>query len=171
MAPKVNKGKNVASSSDGSKRARRTSEEEHEDVRMEPQQLMRYGLRSVTKQEGKKWFKEHKESKYSHDMFLDRKSLAYVFPHMVDRLDALGLGFVFDSPGDCNLNVVREFIANWMPKDKSNQGIDMTKTKEPEGIKGPVLYVNERNVRIDSMLRHLYGMQMLQLRMNVVTEE
>ncbi|MCE3050335.1 hypothetical protein HAX54_046925, partial [Datura stramonium] len=61
MAPKVNKGKGVASSSHGSKRVRRTSEEELEDVRMAPQPLRRYGLRWVTEQEGKKWFKEHEE--------------------------------------------------------------------------------------------------------------
>ncbi|MCD9558368.1 hypothetical protein HAX54_015718 [Datura stramonium] len=34
MTPKVNKGKGVASSSHGSKRARRPSEEEHQDLRM-----------------------------------------------------------------------------------------------------------------------------------------
>ncbi|MCE0482452.1 hypothetical protein HAX54_041242 [Datura stramonium] len=51
------------------------------------------------------------------------------------------------------------------------RGIDVTKTKEPEGINGPVLSVNECNARIDNMLSHLYGMQILQLRMNGVTEE
>ncbi|MCD9639742.1 hypothetical protein HAX54_024463, partial [Datura stramonium] len=36
------------------------------------------------------------------------------------RLHTLGLGFVFDAPGDCNLNIVREFLANWMRKERSN---------------------------------------------------
>ncbi|MCD9639613.1 hypothetical protein HAX54_024248 [Datura stramonium] len=45
MTPKVNKGKGVASSSHGSKRARRPNEEEHEDMSMAPQPLRRYGLR------------------------------------------------------------------------------------------------------------------------------
>ncbi|MCD7464338.1 hypothetical protein HAX54_052532 [Datura stramonium] len=49
--------------------------------------------------------------------------------------------------------------------------IEVTKTKEPEGIHGPILYINEHNARIDNMLSHIYGMQMLQLRMNGVTEE
>ncbi|MCE3051124.1 hypothetical protein HAX54_048948 [Datura stramonium] len=40
---------------------------------------------------------------------------------MVDRLLTLGLGFVFDAPGDYNLNMVREFLAKWMPKERSNQ--------------------------------------------------
>ncbi|MCE5165769.1 hypothetical protein HAX54_012188 [Datura stramonium] len=51
------------------------------------------------------------------------------------------------------------------------RGIDVTKTKEPEGIKIPVLFVNEYNARIDNMLSHLYGMSMLHPRMNGVTEE
>ncbi|MCD7449318.1 hypothetical protein HAX54_051258 [Datura stramonium] len=49
--------------------------------------------------------------------------------------------------------------------------IYMTKTKEPKGINGLVLSFNECNVRIDNMLSHLYGMQMLQLRMNGMIEE
>ncbi|MCE3215100.1 hypothetical protein HAX54_000810 [Datura stramonium] len=88
---------------------------------MAPPPLRRYGLRWVTEKERKKWFKEHKESKYSHDMFIDRNFLSLVFPHMVDRILTLGLGFVFDALDDCNLNMVREFLANWMPKERSNQ--------------------------------------------------
>ncbi|MCD7467891.1 hypothetical protein HAX54_005587 [Datura stramonium] len=44
-------------------------------------------------------------------------------------------------------------------------------TKEHEGVNGPVLSVNEHNTRIDKMLSHLYSMQILQLRMNGVTEK
>ncbi|MCD7452517.1 hypothetical protein HAX54_017204, partial [Datura stramonium] len=51
MAPKVNKGKGVASSSYGSKRERRTSEEKNEDVRMAPYPLRQCRLRWVTKKE------------------------------------------------------------------------------------------------------------------------
>ncbi|MCD7461859.1 hypothetical protein HAX54_047285 [Datura stramonium] len=50
-------------------------------------------------------------------------------------------------------------------------GVDVKKIKELEGINGPVLTINERNAQIDNKLSHLYGMQMLQLRMNGVTEE
>ncbi|MCD7446325.1 hypothetical protein HAX54_002188 [Datura stramonium] len=88
-APNVNKGKGVASSSHGAKRARRPSEEEHEDVRMAPPPKRQYGLRWFTEQE--------------------------------DRILTLVLGFVIDAPGDCNLNMVREFLENWMPKERSNQ--------------------------------------------------
>ncbi|MCD9644108.1 hypothetical protein HAX54_032086, partial [Datura stramonium] len=51
MAPKVSKGKGVASSIHESKRARRPSEEEHEDVSMAPPPLKRYGLRWVMEKE------------------------------------------------------------------------------------------------------------------------
>ncbi|MCD7463617.1 hypothetical protein HAX54_050944 [Datura stramonium] len=37
------------------------------------------------------------------------------------RLHALGLDFVFNALGDYNLNMVREFLANWEPKESSNQ--------------------------------------------------
>ncbi|MCD7455738.1 hypothetical protein HAX54_029382 [Datura stramonium] len=51
------------------------------------------------------------------------------------------------------------------------RGVDVTKAKEPEGVNGPALSVNERNAQIDNILSHLYDMQMLQLRMNGVTKE
>ncbi|MCD7467270.1 hypothetical protein HAX54_004599 [Datura stramonium] len=121
MAPKVSKGKGVAFSSHGSERERRPSEEEHEDVDMAPPPLRQYGLRWVAEKEGKKWFKEHKKSKYSHDMFIDRNCLSLVFSHMVDRILTLGLDFMFNASSDCNLNMVREFLENWMPKERSSQ--------------------------------------------------
>ncbi|MCD7465725.1 hypothetical protein HAX54_001813 [Datura stramonium] len=51
------------------------------------------------------------------------------------------------------------------------RGIDVTKTKEAEGINGPFLSVNEHNAQSDNMLSHLYSMPMFQLRMNGVTKE
>ncbi|MCD9646558.1 hypothetical protein HAX54_036478 [Datura stramonium] len=56
---------------------------------------------------------------------------------------------------------------------KRARGVAMKKTKEPEGINGPVLSFNEHNARIDNMLSHLYDMQSSTslLRMNGVTEE
>ncbi|MCE3217078.1 hypothetical protein HAX54_010271, partial [Datura stramonium] len=44
MAPKPSKGKGVASSSHGSKRSKRASEEDHEDVSHPSQPLRCYGL-------------------------------------------------------------------------------------------------------------------------------
>ncbi|MCD7470757.1 hypothetical protein HAX54_010863 [Datura stramonium] len=91
---------------------------------MAPPPLRQYNLHWVTKKEDKKWFKEHKESKYSHDMFIDRNCLSLVFPHMVDSILTLGLGFMFNALGDCNLNMVREFLANWMSKERVGPGYE-----------------------------------------------
>ncbi|MCE3050451.1 hypothetical protein HAX54_047226 [Datura stramonium] len=147
MEPKVNKGKGVGSYSHGSKRSRRTSEDEHEDVRMAPPPLRLYGLRSVTEKEGKKWFKEHKESKYPHDMFNDRNFLSLAFTHMLDRILTLGLGFSKSKKGQnfgfgglltrflCGHDIEEEeadYRTSYDPR-----GIDVTKMKEPEGINGP----------------------------------
>ncbi|MCD7467525.1 hypothetical protein HAX54_005020 [Datura stramonium] len=49
--------------------------------------------------------------------------------------------------------------------------IDVTKAKDTEGIHCPVLSISELHAQIDSMLSHLYDMQMLQVRMNGVIEE
>ncbi|MCE0481704.1 hypothetical protein HAX54_039644 [Datura stramonium] len=121
VAPKPSKGKGMASSSHGSKRLTRTNKEEHDDLSLPQQPLRQIGLHWVMKQEGKKWFKEHKESKYSHEMFIDRETLALKFPRIVDRLYTLGLVFVYNDPGECNLNMLREFLSNWDPKERSNQ--------------------------------------------------
>ncbi|MCD9559512.1 hypothetical protein HAX54_017511 [Datura stramonium] len=137
----------MTSSSHGSKRSRRSNKKGNEDVKLPQQPLRHFALCWVMEKEGKKWFKEHKESKYSHEMFIDKKSLALEFPHIVERLHTLGLGFVLNDPGECNLNMVREFLANWDPKE------------------------SERYARIDDMLIHLYDMKMVQLIMNFVIEE
>ncbi|MCD7468804.1 hypothetical protein HAX54_007297 [Datura stramonium] len=51
-------------------------------------------------------------------------------------------------------HVIEEEEADYRPT-YDPRGIDVKKTKEPEGINGPVLAVNERNARIDNMLSHL----------------
>ncbi|MCE3214924.1 hypothetical protein HAX54_000270 [Datura stramonium] len=84
---------------------------------MAPPPLRQYDLHWVMEKEGKKWFKEHKESKYSHDMFIDRNFLSLVFLHMVDRIPTLDLGFMFNAPGDCNLNMLR---MNGVTEDQLN---------------------------------------------------
>ncbi|MCD9644551.1 hypothetical protein HAX54_032832 [Datura stramonium] len=51
------------------------------------------------------------------------------------------------------------------------KGLDVTKKKELDYIHGLVLSISERNACIDNVLSYLYSMQILQLRMNGVTEE
>ncbi|MCD7456613.1 hypothetical protein HAX54_032393 [Datura stramonium] len=41
--------------------------------------------------------------------------------HGSKRLHTLGLGFVFNDLGECNLNMVWESLANWDPKERTNQ--------------------------------------------------
>ncbi|MCD7455268.1 hypothetical protein HAX54_027613 [Datura stramonium] len=113
MTPKVNKRKGVGSSSHGNKRSRGFQETPMEDASMPQQPPRCYGLRQVMEKEGKMWFKDHKESKYSHELFVDRDSLAFKFSHIVDKIHNPGLYFVFNNP--------REFLANWDPKERMNQ--------------------------------------------------
>ncbi|MCE2054921.1 hypothetical protein HAX54_041640 [Datura stramonium] len=127
MVPKPSKGKGVSSLSHGSKRPKRTSEEEQNDMSSLQQPLRRYGLCWVTEKE--------------------------------DRSQTLGLNFVFNALGDCNLNMghqIEEEETDYRPV-YDQRGIDMTKTKELEGVYGPLLSVNECNARIDNMLSHLVG--------------
>ncbi|MCD9641263.1 hypothetical protein HAX54_027354 [Datura stramonium] len=161
--------------------SRMSQEALNEDANMKPQPLRRYGFPWVTKQEGKKWFIEHKELNNSHELFIDRVSLASEFPHIVERLNTLGIDFVLNDLGECNLNmkhathVTRErarLVYALMTGRPVNVGLtikDMlrsARTKDLEGIYHPVLYINEGNARIDNVLSHLYGMQMSKLRMN-----
>ncbi|MCD7469929.1 hypothetical protein HAX54_009346, partial [Datura stramonium] len=44
------------------------------------------------------------------------------------------------------------------------KGLDITKTKEPEGQHDLVLSIAERNARNNSYMSHIYGIEMLQLR-------
>ncbi|MCE3216542.1 hypothetical protein HAX54_006842 [Datura stramonium] len=167
----------MTSSNHGTKRARRISEEEHEDVRMAPQPLRRYWLRWATEQEvlGK------------HVTHVTRKRVCIVNVLMTGMPINVGViiknvlkrervkkdqSFGFEGLLTRFLrgHDIEEEEADYRPV-YDPRGIDVTETKEPEGINGPVLSVNKHNTQIDNMLSHLYGMKMLQLRMNGVTEE
>ncbi|MCD9642537.1 hypothetical protein HAX54_029392, partial [Datura stramonium] len=72
--------------------------------------------------------------------------------------------------GDTRLKKVEEEEVDYRPR-YDPKGLHVTKTKELKGIYHPVLPISKRNACIDNVLSHLYGMQMLQLRMSGVTEE
>ncbi|MCE3051495.1 hypothetical protein HAX54_049978 [Datura stramonium] len=81
MGPKSSKGKDVALSSRGNKRSRvGESSQAQEDAAIVPPPARGFGLYWITEQEGKNWFKDYKESKYVHEMKLERDSLAVEFP-------------------------------------------------------------------------------------------
>ncbi|MCE2055487.1 hypothetical protein HAX54_042728 [Datura stramonium] len=171
MAPKARKGEGVAYSSHENKRSRVGQDAPIEDASMPQQPPMCYGLCWVTEQEDTQWFKDHKESKYYHELFFDSDSLACEFPYIIDRIHTLGLDFVFNDLGECNLIMqIDEEVVDYRPW-YDPKGLDMTKTKELEDIHGLVLSISEHKVHIDSVLNHLYGMQMLYLRMSRVIDE
>ncbi|MCD7450874.1 hypothetical protein HAX54_008848 [Datura stramonium] len=107
-------------------------ETQNEDASMPQQPPQGYGLHWLMEQEGIMWFKETRELKYSHELRINRDSLAFEFPQMIDRIHTLRLDFVFKYTGECNLNLVGEFLANWEPKERTKQGC----IEESEGEKG-----------------------------------
>ncbi|MCD7461249.1 hypothetical protein HAX54_045733 [Datura stramonium] len=60
-----------------------------------------------------------------------------------------------DSVGSQSKKVEEEEVNYKLRYDP--RGLDMIKTKEPEGLHGPVLSISENNMRIDNILSHLYG--------------
>uniref|UniRef100_M1DFB8 Putative plant transposon protein domain-containing protein n=1 Tax=Solanum tuberosum TaxID=4113 RepID=M1DFB8_SOLTU len=52
------------------------------------------------------------------DEYVDSVRLQYQFPDIYRTVVELGLRFIFDHPGDCNLSLVREFYANWLTETK-----------------------------------------------------
>uniref|UniRef100_M1DBM0 Putative plant transposon protein domain-containing protein n=1 Tax=Solanum tuberosum TaxID=4113 RepID=M1DBM0_SOLTU len=52
------------------------------------------------------------------DEFMNEVRLQSEFPVIYHTVIGLGLRFIFDNPGDCNLMLVREFYANWLTETK-----------------------------------------------------
>ncbi|KAH0679319.1 hypothetical protein KY284_020404 [Solanum tuberosum] len=52
------------------------------------------------------------------DEFVNEVRLQSQYPDIHRTVDELGLRFIFDNPGDCNLTLVREFYANWLTETK-----------------------------------------------------
>ncbi|MCD9643153.1 hypothetical protein HAX54_030330 [Datura stramonium] len=68
------------------------------------------------------------------------------------------------------VNVGVEEEVDYSPRHDP-KGLDVTKTKEHEGLDGLVLSISEYNACIDNILSHMYDIQMLHLRMSEVIEE
>ncbi|MCD7460847.1 hypothetical protein HAX54_044595, partial [Datura stramonium] len=77
-------------------------------------QKRRFSTRWVV-DEGKKWYVKYKESKYFLEEQIDWESLAQEFPQIQQRINTLGMDFIFNKPRECNLHMVRDFYANWDP--------------------------------------------------------
>ncbi|KAH0758007.1 hypothetical protein KY290_021500 [Solanum tuberosum] len=107
MAPKA---KNVA----GSKRNRKGKKFGSSSDR-EPVQKF---SKKVVQRYGWEWFACQQEAKYIGDEFVNEVRLQSQFPVIYQTVIELGLRFIFDNPGDCNLTLVREFYANWLTETK-----------------------------------------------------
>ncbi|XP_016577508.2 uncharacterized protein LOC107875339 isoform X2 [Capsicum annuum] len=111
------KGKNVAGSSESRHKRSRYGDRVPPAPHIPRGQSRRYGTKAVM-ESGRKWYSQHKESKYSADQFIDRASLMKEYPSMVRRIEALHMNFLFEQPSECNLSLVREFYANWDLRNK-----------------------------------------------------
>uniref|UniRef100_M1D8Y2 Putative plant transposon protein domain-containing protein n=1 Tax=Solanum tuberosum TaxID=4113 RepID=M1D8Y2_SOLTU len=107
MAPKA---KAVA----GSKRSRK-GEAFGSSNAQEP--VQKFG-KKVVERYGWEWFACQQEAKYMGDEFVNEVRLQSQFPVIYQTVLDLGLSFIFDNPGDCNLMLVREFYANWLTETK-----------------------------------------------------
>uniref|UniRef100_M1DFL8 Putative plant transposon protein domain-containing protein n=1 Tax=Solanum tuberosum TaxID=4113 RepID=M1DFL8_SOLTU len=75
----------------------------------------KFGKKAV-KEYGLLWFDCQWEPKYMGDEYVDKIRLQIQFPVIYRTVMELGLEFIFDHPGDCNLTLVGEFYANWLTK-------------------------------------------------------
>ncbi|KAF3631413.1 hypothetical protein FXO37_27975 [Capsicum annuum] len=98
MVPKGRQGKEKASTSQkGQKRSRKDQEE------------------------GKEWYRNNKVKKYVHVDLMQKESLAKNCPRILEKIMALNLDFIFRDMGECNLDLTREFYANWSPRTTGNE--------------------------------------------------
>uniref|UniRef100_M1DCD9 Putative plant transposon protein domain-containing protein n=1 Tax=Solanum tuberosum TaxID=4113 RepID=M1DCD9_SOLTU len=107
MAPKA---KNVA----GSKRSRKGETSGSSNGR-EPMQ--KFG-KKVVERYGWERFEWQREAKYIGYEFVNAVRLQLQFRDIYRIIHELGLRFIFDNPGDCNLTLLREFYANWLTETK-----------------------------------------------------
>ncbi|KAH0708909.1 hypothetical protein KY290_010426 [Solanum tuberosum] len=99
------KAKNVV----GSKRSRRG--EASRSSNLEP--VRKFGEK-VIERYGWEWFECQREPKYIGNEYVNEVRLQSQFLVIYRIVLELGLRFIFDHPGDCNLSLVREFYANWL---------------------------------------------------------
>ncbi|KAG5594233.1 hypothetical protein H5410_035465 [Solanum commersonii] len=67
---------------------------------------------------GREQFACQQEAKYMGDEFVNEVRLQSQFPAIYQTINELGLRFIFENLGDCNLTLVREFYANWLTETK-----------------------------------------------------
>uniref|UniRef100_M1DJE3 Putative plant transposon protein domain-containing protein n=1 Tax=Solanum tuberosum TaxID=4113 RepID=M1DJE3_SOLTU len=115
MAPKA---KSVAEGA-GSKR---NIKGEASDSSSSQEPFQKFG-KKVVERYGHEWFECQKEAKYLGDEYVNEVRLQTQFPVIYNTINALGLRFMFENPGDCNLTLVREFYANWNTETRFNKTV------------------------------------------------
>ncbi|KAG5599531.1 hypothetical protein H5410_030901 [Solanum commersonii] len=68
---------------------------------------------------GWEWFECQRKLKYMINEYDYEVRLQSQFPVIYQTVLELGLRFIFDHPGDCNLSLVCEFYANWLTETKN----------------------------------------------------
>ncbi|KAG5572909.1 hypothetical protein H5410_062675 [Solanum commersonii] len=115
MAPK---GKNVDGGA-GSKRSRKGDVFSSSSSQTPSQ---KFGKQAV-EQYSKEWFECQKEAKYLGDEYVNEVRLQVEFPIIHEIVCNLGLHYVFENEGDCNLTLVREFYENWITETGYNKSV------------------------------------------------
>ncbi|KAG5611166.1 hypothetical protein H5410_022447 [Solanum commersonii] len=79
--------------------------------------------KKVAERYGHEWFECQKEAKYLGDEYVNEVRLQTQFPIIYNTVNALGLRFMFEDQGDCNLTLGQEFYANWNTETRFNKTI------------------------------------------------
>lgn len=95
MDNRQQKGKDMASPSELSKKRNRPTSWVPRAFAIPRGQSWIYGMRWVEK-DSKKWYVKHNETKYASDEFINRASLLREYPSIVWRLDHLHMTFLFE---------------------------------------------------------------------------
>ncbi|MCD7448413.1 hypothetical protein HAX54_041904, partial [Datura stramonium] len=109
----VSKGKQVVVADPSIKRARKGKTEASSSA-SKASPARRFGAKAV-EPHGLTWFSTQKEVKYSPKNWIDKGRLEPEFLAIQDKIRELGASYIFNKPERCNLTLVREFYANWIP--------------------------------------------------------
>jgi hypothetical protein len=71
------------------------------------------------------WFESQKEAKYMGDEYVNEGRLQAEFPRIHEMVYNLGLQFIFEDQGECNLTLVREFYANWNTEQSNSNKVEV----------------------------------------------
>uniref|UniRef100_M1DNS8 Putative plant transposon protein domain-containing protein n=1 Tax=Solanum tuberosum TaxID=4113 RepID=M1DNS8_SOLTU len=71
----------------------------------------------------KEWVECQNEEKYLVDEYVNEVRLQAKFLHIHEIVCDLGLRYIFENQGDCNLTLVGEFYVNWITETRYNKSV------------------------------------------------